>query len=88
MKTIFFSLLTGLFLLTVVACNNEKKTEEVTKKEKSSKTEEPKKTEISVGPDGAAVKTKSGTDVKVGEKGVSVGSEDVKIDIKSKDEKQ
>ena len=44
--------------------------------------------EISVGPDGAEVKTKSGTEVKVGDKGATVGSKDVKIDIKKKDEKQ
>ncbi len=91
MRNKLLNLLAGLVLLTVFACNSETKKEEVTEKEKSAKTsasEEPKKTEVSVGPDGAEVKTKSGTEIKVGEKGASVGSKDVKIDVKSKDEKQ
>jgi len=41
------------------------------------------RTEISVGKDGAAVKTKKGTGVSVDKKGVKVGSKDVKIDIKT-----
>ena len=40
-----------------------------------------------MGADGAEVKTKDGTEIKVGEKGATVGSKDVKIDVK-KDEKQ
>lgn len=78
-------------LLSLFACNNEKKKEETTTsaKEQPVKTTtpaEPKKTEISVGPGGAEVKTKSGTEVKVGEKGATVGSKDVKIDVKKKDD--
>lgn len=91
MKIRLLSLCAGFVLLTAVACNSETKKEEVTVKEKAAKApaaDEPKKTEISIGPDGAEVKTKSGTEVKVGEKGASVGSKDVKVDIKNKDEKQ
>jgi hypothetical protein len=87
MRTKFFNILAGLFMLAAFACNNETKKEEVTVKEKAAK-EEAKKTEVSVGPDGAEVKTKSGTEVKVGEKGASVGTKDVKIDVKNKDKKQ
>ena len=81
------------FLLVIVSCANEKKEEETkttTVKEQAVKkadTPEPKKTEVSVGPDGAEVKTKSGTEVKVSDKGATVGNKDVKIDLK-KDEKQ
>ena len=67
----------------------KKKEETTTVKEQPAKTRTPaeaKKTEISVGPDGAEVKTKSGTEVKVGEKGATVGSKDVKIDVKKKDD--
>ena len=94
MKTRFLKLFAGSFLFVMLACNNETKKEETTtikEKEQPAKKEtpaEPKKTEISVGPDGAEVKTKSGTEVKVGDKGATVGSKDVKIDIKKKDEKQ
>jgi hypothetical protein len=92
MKTRFLKVFAGLFLLAMFACNNETKKEETTTiKEEPAKKEtpaEPKKTEISVSSDGAEVKTKSGTEVKVGETGASVGSKDVKIDVKKKDEKQ
>ncbi len=40
------------------------------------------KTTISVSPEGSSVKTKS-TDVQVNKKGVSVGTKDVKVDIKT-----
>lgn len=75
----------------MLACNNEKKKEETTTvKEQPAKTAspttEPKKTEISIGSDSVEVKTKSGTEVKVGEKGVTVGSKDVKVEIKKKDD--
>jgi hypothetical protein len=40
------------------------------------------KTSISVGKDGAAVKTKKGTGVSYDKEGVKVNSKDVKIDIK------
>ena len=94
MKTRFLKLFAGSFLFVMLACNNETKKEEeetTTIKEQPAKQEtpaEPKKTEISVGSDGAEVKTKSGTEIKVGEQGASVGSKDVKIDVKKKDEKQ
>ena len=91
MKTSFVKLFAGSFLMVMLACNNEQKKEETTTvKEQPAKTTtpaaEPKKTEISIGSDSAEVKTKSGTEVKVGEKGVTVGSKDVKIDIKKKDD--
>ena len=90
MKTGFLKLFTGSFLLVLLACNNEKKKEETTTiKEQPGKTNtpaEPKKTEISIGPDGAEVKTKSGTEVKIGDTEATVGSKDVKIDIKKKDD--
>ena len=91
MKTRLLKLFAGLFLLIMLACNNETKKEETTVKEEPAKKEtpaEPKRTEISVGADGAEVKTKSGTEVKIGDSGASVGSKDVKIDVKKKDEKQ
>lgn len=89
MKTSFVKLFAGSFLMVMLACNNEKKKEEATKEQPpktTTPTAEPKKTEISIGPDSAEVKTKSGTEVKVGEKGVTVGSKDVKVDIKKKDD--
>ena len=94
MKTTFAKLFAASFLLVMIACNNEKKKEETTTTHeqpattpaKTSTPAEPKKTEISVGPGGAEVKTKSGTEVKVGDKGATVGSKDVKIDIKKKKE--
>lgn len=92
MKTRFLKIFAGSFLLVMLACNNETKKEETTTvKEEPAKKEtpaEPKRTEISVGADGAEVKTKSGTEVKIGDSGASVGSKDVKIDVKKKDEKQ
>ena len=90
MKTGFVKLFAGSLLWIMLACNNEKKKEETNVKEQPAKitapAEEPKKTEISIGSDGAEVKTKSGTEVKVGEKGATVGSKDVKIDIKKKED--
>ena len=96
MKTTFAKLFAASFLLVMLACNDEKKKEETTTTTKdhsnaspaTTTPAEPKRTEISIGPDGAEVKTKSGTEVKVGDKGTTVGSKDVKIDIKKKDEKQ
>ncbi len=96
MKTTFARLFAASFLFVMLACNDEKKKEETTTttKEQPATTPvitapvEPKKTEISIGPDGAEVKTKRGTEVKVGDKGATVGSKDVKIDIKKKEEKQ
>lgn len=43
------------------------------------------KTEISVGPDGASLKTPGGTDVKVSSEGASVGTKDVNIKATTKD---
>ena len=40
------------------------------------------RTEISIGEKGGSIKTKKGTGISVDEKGVKVGSKDVKIDIK------
>ena len=88
MKTRFLNLFAVAFLFVMFACNNETKKEETTTVKEPAKKEaaaEAKKTEISVGPDGAEVKTKSGTEVKVGDKGATVGSKDVKIDVKKKD---
>jgi PBP1b-binding outer membrane lipoprotein LpoB len=42
-----------------------------------------KKTSISIGPDGAGVKSKN-TDVQVNRTGVNVGTKDVKVDIKTR----
>lgn len=89
MKPRLVKLFASSFLLVMIACNNEKKKEEETttvKEQPAKPAAEPKKTEISIGPDSAEVKTKSGTEVKVGEKGVTVGSKDVKVDIKKKDD--
>lgn len=88
MKTRFLNLFAVVFLFVMFGCNNETKKEETTTVKEPAKKEaaaEAKKTEISVGPDGAEVKTKSGTEVKVGDKGATVGSKDVKIDVKKKD---
>jgi hypothetical protein len=46
--------------------------------------EEPKKTNVSVGPGGASVDTKKGTSVKVDSSGVKVGSKDVIISVNPK----
>ena len=73
MKQLAITFCTAAFLF---ACNSEDK------KVADAKAEEPKKTEISVGPGGAEVKTKSGTEIKVDEKGAKAGNKDVKIDIK------
>jgi len=90
MKSRFLNLFAISFLLVILACNNETRKEETTiVKEEPVKKEtpaDPKKTEISVSSDGAEVKAKNGTEIKVGDKGASVGSKDVKIDLKKKDE--
>jgi hypothetical protein len=56
-----------------------------TKKDNVEVKEVPKdtpRTSISVGKSGAEVKTKSGTGVSVDDKGVRIGTKDVKIDVK------
>ncbi|MGK2864730.1 MAG: hypothetical protein ACSLE0_22560 [Chitinophagaceae bacterium] len=90
MKTTFARLFAVSLLLVMLSCNDEKKKEEsttTTHKKSDATPAERKKTEISVGPGGAEVKTKSGTEVKVSDKGAAVGSKDVKIDIKNKNDK-
>jgi hypothetical protein len=90
MKTILTKFVLVSAIFGFVACNNsEKKTEEASATESGSSaapaTTEPKKTEVSVGPNGAEVKTKTGAEVKVDGSGGSVGNKDVKIKINTKD---
>ncbi len=40
------------------------------------------KTEISIGQKGGSIKTKKGSDISIDDKGVKIGSKDVRIDIK------
>jgi len=85
MKKHLMSLSAGLLLIGMTACSNEeKKTETPAPPPAQSKTPPPpaQKTEISVGPDGASVKTKDGTKVSMDKKGAEVG--DKKTDIKIK----
>lgn len=90
MKTLIAKFVLASVLFGFVACNNsETKTEETKATESGSSTPgtstEKKKTEVSIGPGGAEVKTKSGAEVKVGESGGSVGNKDVNIKINTKD---
>ena len=80
-------------LLALVACNSgdDKVETKNTTKETTTTTpagdtlkEEPKKTNVSVGPGGASVETKKGTSVKVDSSGVKVGSKDVNITVNPK----
>lgn len=91
MKTKGIQLLAASFLAVIVACNNqtteEKKPEQgnSTTVKTETKTAEPKKTEVTVGPDGAEVKTKTGEEVKVSQSGGTVGTKDVKVKVNTKD---
>ncbi len=90
MKTVIARFFAASLLLIMLSCNDEKKkveTTTTTHEQREATRTERKKTEISVGPGGAEVKTKSGTEVKVSDKGAAVGSKDVKIDIKNKNNK-
>ena len=83
MKTSFVKFFVAASLLILFSCNDEKKEKSTPVEEKSEvKKEEPKKTEVSIGPDGAEVKTKSGTEIKVSDTGTSVSSKGVKVDVK------
>lgn len=46
------------------------------------KTRDTPKTEISIGQKGGSIKTKKGSDISIDDKGVKIGSKDVRIDIK------
>lgn len=46
------------------------------------KTGDTPRTEISIGQKGGSIKTKKGSDISVDDKGVKIGSKDVRIDIK------
>jgi hypothetical protein len=89
MKTMIVRFVLASSIFGFVACgNSEKKTEETKSAESGSATTpatEPKKTEVSVGPNGVEVKTKKGDEVKVDGSGGSVGNKDVKIKINTKD---
>ena len=83
MKTSFVKIFVAASLLILFSCNDEKNEKTNTTEEKTGvKKEEPKKKEVSIGPDGAEVKTKSGTEIKVGDSGTSIKSKDVKVDVK------
>ena len=87
MKPIATWLLAAAFFVPATACNNQE-TETRQEAEKTTvkpKPGETKKTEVSVGPDGAEVKTKDGTEVKVSESGSSVGTKDTRVKITTKD---
>lgn len=47
-------------------------------------TQEPAKTEVSVGPDGGSIKTKDGTNVSVSDTGGSMGNKNVNLKVKTK----
>lgn len=86
-KTIASCIAATFLIIGLTACGNkENKTDETTTTTfpSSSEATPGKKTEISIGTDGAEVKTKNGTEVKVGEKGASVGNKDVDIKIGTK----
>lgn len=77
----------GFLLVMLAACGNEeKKTETLSTPPPPAQSQAPAKsapkTEVSVGPDGASVKTKDGTKIQVDGKGVEAG--DKKVDIKIK----
>lgn len=81
-KTIASLMFAAILILGTAACGNkENKTENGNNNASAVESAPDKKTEISVGPDGAEVKTKSGTEVKVGDKGASVGNKDVDIKV-------
>lgn len=46
------------------------------------KTRDTPRTEISIGQKGGSIKTKKGSDISIDDKGVKIGSKDVRIDIK------
>jgi hypothetical protein len=85
MKKHLMTFTAGFLLIALAACSNdEKKTETPATPPAQTKAPPPpaQKTEISVGPDGASVKTKDGTKVSMDKKGAEVG--DKKTDIKIK----
>ncbi len=85
MKKHLMAFTAGFLLIALAACSNEeKKTETPVTPPAQTKAPPPpaQKTEISVGPDGASVKTKDGTKVSMDKKGAEVG--DKKTDIKIK----
>ena len=87
-------------VVAFMACNSgEEKVETKTTTEESTTTppsttkpstttttpkEEPKKTSVSVGPDGASVETKKGNQVSVSKDSVKLGTKDVKISVGTK----
>ncbi len=90
-KTIMSVIIAASLVISVAACGNKENKTETKEKAPSSgnapassANSSEKKTEISVGPDGAEIKTKTGTAVKVNEKGASATTKDVKIKIGTK----
>ena len=97
MKSII-SYLIPCTLIALIACNNgdekaetKNTTTETTTTTPASTTpasttpkEEPKKTNVSVGPGGASVDTKKGTSVKVDSNGVKLGTKGVNISVNPK----
>jgi hypothetical protein len=85
-------------LMVFISCNSgdqkvetKNTTQESTTTDPSGDTlkkEEPKKTNISVGPDGASIETKKGTQVKVDSGGVKVGTKDVNITVNPEKKKK
>ena len=79
-------LITLLLAGSLAACNSETdKPQTTTPAAEKAAEAEKKKTEISVGPDGAGVKTRSGDEVRVNKDGSSVETKDVKIKLNTKD---
>jgi hypothetical protein len=89
MKTLTTCLI-SITLLAFFSCNSssEQKVEETKKvtaqpatNSSANKSDSVKKTSIAVGPDGASVETKSGTQVKVSNQAASVGTKKVNISV-------
>jgi len=89
MKTLTTCLI-SIALVTLFSCNSssEQKAEETKKataqpaaNSSTNSIDSVKKTTIAVGPDGASVETKSGTQVKVNNQAASVGTKKVKISV-------
>jgi hypothetical protein len=89
MKSIITKLLAGMVLLTFAACNND--TEEEQKPGSTIVSPgakapgEPKKTEVTIGPDGSSIKTADGKELEVKKDGAKVGTRDVAIKVSTKD---
>ncbi|HMR91750.1 MAG TPA: hypothetical protein PKC69_05535 [Chitinophagaceae bacterium] len=77
----------ALLFTAATACNSEKedKEKDAAAGAQSPADGEKKKTEVTVGPDGAGIKTKSGDEVKVNKDGSSVETKDLKIRVNTKD---